>query len=121
MEYRWRAWGLHAATLAGGVLATLSGAGAAALLRPSEPPAFGEGLKPAPRAAPASAPASETQPASQPLTHGEAIGDFKISFYVLTEETSYQSKTADTPVYKMDGSLVGKFSKAFVSDLRIQG
>src|SRR5262245_49404646 len=103
MSDRRRNWALTTATLFGGALAALSGVGVAAALFPPEGDLPREEPKepPSPRAAPASSPSSSSAPASAPaeLTHGEALGEFRISFYVLTEETSYQGDAADTPLY----------------------
>lgn len=116
----WRGWVMRlSATAAGGVVAVLF---------PSiVQPAWGEQPPPpkhyaAPASAPASAPAklSPVSPA-EPETLGEPLGEFKISFYVLTEESVYQGQPYDTPLYRPDGSVLGKYPAKFAADLRIQG
>lgn len=127
MSQRWHKVVLSIATWVGGAAAALSSVGFAAALFPTEDSLYEEEVKTidSSQAAPASLPSS--LPASAPVEEapkkpiGESLGEFKISFYVLTDEKSHQKESYDTPLYKKDGTLIGKFPKRFVSDLRIQG
>jgi 3D (Asp-Asp-Asp) domain-containing protein len=126
-------WPLHFATLTGGVIAALSGVGVAAAIFPPvsqgnpagpENPSGTQILHAAPASSPASSPTTEPAlPASEPASspNGEPLGVFKITFYVLTEETLFQDKGDGLPLYRTDGSVIGKFSPKFVSDIRLQG
>lgn len=53
--------------------------------------------------------------------YGKPLGQFKLSFYVLTEEVAHKNEPYNTPVYSKDGTLIGRYPKKFVSDLRLQG
>jgi 3D (Asp-Asp-Asp) domain-containing protein len=128
MSYRWRRTTRHATNLAGGAFVALSGAGMAAALfppvdvvrgaekAPDIPP-----LRAVPASLPASAPASAPVAPPSPPSHGESIGDFQITFYVLSEEASHQSGAGEVALYRKDGSLIGSYPRAFVEDLKLQG
>jgi 3D (Asp-Asp-Asp) domain-containing protein len=126
-------WALHFATVTGGVIAALSGISVAAALFPRvslggfagpETPYGEQALRAVPASAPASSPVVNTaQPASAPATspYGEPLGAFKVTFYVLTEETLFQDGGDGSPLYRTDGTVIGKFSPKFISDIRLQG
>lgn len=127
-------WVRNFATLAGGVFAALSSVGAALAIFPpaswstAEAPESTTVLNavPAPKSAPTSAPATSSpasSPASSPVEHpyGKPLGTFKITFYVLTEETLFQDTGDGIELYRTDGTVIGKFSPKFISDMRLQG
>jgi 3D (Asp-Asp-Asp) domain-containing protein len=130
-------WALHLVTLTGGVIAALSGISVAAAVFPPvasissagpESPDGEQELRASPASSPTSNPTDNTtsstsQPTSAPSAdpYGKPLGTFKVTFYVLTEETLFPDNGDGTTLYRTDGSVIGKFSQKFISDIRLQG
>jgi 3D (Asp-Asp-Asp) domain-containing protein len=130
-------WALHLATLTGGVIAALSGVSVAAAVFPPvssvgsagpESPDGAQVLRASPASTPTSLPVvtnapTTSQPTSTPTEDplGKPLGTFKVTFYVLTEETLFPDNGDGTTLYRMDGTAIGKFSQKFISDIRLQG
>lgn len=55
----------------------------------------------------------------QPVRTARYLGKFKITYYWVVNEADYpQSRT--TPLYTVDGKLVGRFSRSFVNDFKTE-
>ncbi|MEK6608138.1 MAG: 3D domain-containing protein [Myxococcota bacterium] len=52
---------------------------------------------------------------------GYPLGEYKLSFYWLSYERDYAAEAYDTPVFTIEGWLVGMFPRRFVEELTMEG
>ena len=67
---------------------------------------------------------AQASPLPQPqktcqLRKGSYLGRFKVTFYWLVEESSYEGKKT-CPLYTTDGRLIGRFTPQFMRDFRTE-
>ena len=66
-----------------------------------------------------SRPPSASTAQTYSLRKAQNLGEFRVTFYWLVEEESYQGKKTN-PLYTTDGKLVGKFTNQFIHDFQIE-
>jgi 3D (Asp-Asp-Asp) domain-containing protein len=54
-----------------------------------------------------------------PVRAARYLGKFKITYYWVVDEADYP-KTRATPLYTVDGKLIGRFSQSFVKDFKTE-